>query len=132
MVGGVLASATISCGRSVLSRLPNESQPPFSARSLSPWFATLPLTQERTRLVASHVFQPVVVTAADAVPWTKPDELDFDPEKDMIKLLGFFPSNVCNVALGDGSVRALSKSITAKTLGALITRSGGEVVGDDF
>jgi hypothetical protein len=74
----------------------------------------------------------VVVTAADAVPWTKPDELEFDPEKDMKKLLGFFESSVCNVALGDGSVRSLSKSIAAKTLNALITRGGGEVIGDDF
>jgi hypothetical protein len=74
----------------------------------------------------------LVVTAADAVPWTKPDELDFDPEKDMKKLLGFFESSVCNVAFGDGSVRALSKSLELKTLNALITRGGGEVIGDDF
>lgn len=74
----------------------------------------------------------LVVTAADAVPWTKPDELEFDPEKDMKKLLGFVESSVCSAAFGDGSVRALSKSIAGKTLNALITRGGGEVIGDDF
>jgi hypothetical protein len=73
----------------------------------------------------------LVVTAAEPVPWTKPDDLAFDPEKDMLQLLGFFPGGVCPVAFGDGSVRALSKSLSGKTLNAYITRAGGEVVGAD-
>jgi len=73
----------------------------------------------------------VVVTAAEAVPWTKPDELAFDPDKDMVKLLGTLPSEtVCNTAFGDGSVRAISKTIDRMTLNALITRAGGEVIGN--
>jgi hypothetical protein len=74
----------------------------------------------------------LVVTAKDPVIWTKPDELEFDPDKDMTKLLGFVPSeSVTMAAFGDGSVRALSKSIAKKTLNALITRSGGEVINND-
>ncbi len=69
----------------------------------------------------------LVVTAKDAVPWTKPDELAFDPDKDMTKLLGFFPGEVCPVAMADGSVRALAKTISKKVLHAAITKSGGEV-----
>lgn len=70
----------------------------------------------------------LVATAKDAVPWTKPDELEFDPEKDMTKLLGFFPGDVTITCLADGSVRALNKSIGKKTLHALITASGGEAL----
>jgi hypothetical protein len=67
-------------------------------------------------------------TAATAVPWTKPDELDFDPEKDMAKLLGALVSGKVQVAMFDGSVRSLSKIPDKMTLNALITRSGGEVI----
>ena len=74
----------------------------------------------------------LVVTAKDSVPWSKPDELDFDPDKDMRELLGFFPNDGCVVALGDGSVRSLNKKISKITLHGAITRSGGEVLGEDF
>ena len=72
------------------------------------------------------------VTAAEAVPWTKPDELVFDPEKDMGKLLGTVVGGKCQVALFDGSVRTLKKLPSKETIKALITRSGGEIIGDDF
>ena len=73
----------------------------------------------------------LVATAADPVPWTKPDELAFDPDQDMTKLLGFVDGRVSNTLFADGHVSALSKSISRKTLNAMITRAGGEVVGDD-
>jgi prepilin-type processing-associated H-X9-DG protein len=73
----------------------------------------------------------LVVTAKDSVIWTKPDELDFDPNKDMTKLIGFMPGNGCQVAFADGSVRSFSAKITKKTLHAYITRDGAEVVTDD-
>lgn len=71
-------------------------------------------------------------TGATAVPWTKPDELEFDPAKDPSKLMGMVVDGKAQVAMFDGSVRTLSKLPSADTLRALITRSGGEVVGDDF
>jgi hypothetical protein len=74
----------------------------------------------------------LLATAATPVPWTKPDDIAFDPAADMTKALGFFP-DVAHAAFGDGSVRALHRNITPKTLSALITKSGGEVVDrDDF
>jgi hypothetical protein len=72
------------------------------------------------------------VTAATAVPWTKPDELEFDPEKDMSKLLGLVVNGKAQVAMFDGSVRSLNKLPSKETLNALITRAGGEVIGNDF
>jgi hypothetical protein len=74
----------------------------------------------------------LVATAKDAVIWTKPDELAFDPDKAMLKLLGFMPGEVCNVALGDGSVRGLRKSISKTTLNNAISKDDGQVLGDDF
>lgn len=72
-----------------------------------------------------------VATAAAAVPWTKPDDIAFDPQADMTRKLRFH-GGVCPVGFADGSVRALSRSISPKTLAAAITRAGGEVFGDDF
>ncbi|QJW92695.1 DUF1559 family PulG-like putative transporter [Frigoriglobus tundricola] len=72
------------------------------------------------------------VTAATAVPWTKPDELEFDPEKDMGKLIGCEPGGRALVAMFDGSVRAFKKLPSKATLNGAITKSGGEVLGADF
>ncbi|MDB5306237.1 MAG: hypothetical protein JWO38_439 [Gemmataceae bacterium] len=72
----------------------------------------------------------MAVTAATAVPWTKPDELTFDPDKDMGKLLGPV-GNAYQAAYCDGSVRMFAKLPAAKTLNALITRAGGEVIDPD-
>lgn len=71
------------------------------------------------------------VTAAEAVPWTKPDELVFDPEKDPTKLVGAIVNGRVQVAMFDGSVRTLKKVPAKDTLKALITKGGGEVI-DDF
>jgi prepilin-type N-terminal cleavage/methylation domain-containing protein len=43
-----------------------------------------------------------------------------------------FHTGVCNVLLGDGSVRPIGASISVTTFAALITRDGGEVIGPDF
>lgn len=73
----------------------------------------------------------LVATAATAVEWTKPDDIEFDPKGDVAKLF-FFKDGIVMVAFADGSVRAISEKTTDKTLKAIITRSGGEVIGDDF
>ena len=68
----------------------------------------------------------MVVEAADAVPWSKPDELDYDPQK--APKLGFHFGDRANVLLGDGSVRAIRKTLPERTLHLLIQRSDGQPV----
>lgn len=72
----------------------------------------------------------MVVTAATGVPWTKPDEVEFDPKADVRKLL-HTKDGGCSVAFADGSVRYLKADINVDTLKAMITKAGGEVISDD-
>ncbi len=72
----------------------------------------------------------LIATAATAVPWTKPEALDFDPKGDMKKLM-MLDKEGCNVAFADGSVRFLMSAIKEEMLKALITKGGGEVVNVD-
>jgi hypothetical protein len=72
----------------------------------------------------------MVVEAAKSVPWTKPEDLPFDPDKELPKV--GFRKGVFQAAFADGSVRAMSPTISKKTLKAAITRNGGEVLGNDF
>jgi hypothetical protein len=71
----------------------------------------------------------VVVEAADPVEWTKPDDFAYDPEKPLPKLGRADPAGF-SIAMADGSVRFIPNTISEKTLRALITRNGGEVIGD--
>jgi prepilin-type processing-associated H-X9-DG protein len=73
----------------------------------------------------------LVAEAAADVPWTKPDDLPFDPDGKLPKLGGLF-ENGFNTLFADGSVRFISNSIKVDTLKALITRNGGEPLGSDF
>jgi hypothetical protein len=68
----------------------------------------------------------LVVEARDPVIWTKPDELAYDPAKPP-KVGGVFGAGF-NVAFCDASTRFIPKTIDEKTLRALITPNGGEVV----
>ncbi len=67
-----------------------------------------------------------IAEAADAVPWTKPDELEYAPGRPLPRLSDVY--NGCNIALGDGSVRRLPRDYPEADLRALITRDGGEPV----
>jgi hypothetical protein len=71
----------------------------------------------------------MVVESAAAVPWTKPDELTFDPAA---------PASFCgagsphpggfNAAFADAAVRFIPNTIDLKTFRHLVTRNAGEVV----
>ncbi|MFO0943963.1 MAG: DUF1559 domain-containing protein [Pirellulales bacterium] len=62
------------------------------------------------------------------VPWTKPEEIAFDLEKGEFPPFGATNPEILIAGFGDGSVRALAKSIDLKTLKALFTKAGGEVI----
>jgi prepilin-type processing-associated H-X9-DG protein len=69
----------------------------------------------------------MVVEAAEAVPWTKPDELSYDSKAALPKL-GDYVSGGFNVAFMDGSVRFFPRAPDEQTMRALITPAGDEVV----
>jgi hypothetical protein len=76
----------------------------------------------------------LLVEAAEAVPWTKPADLPYDPGKPLPKLGGLYKDEGINVATADGWVFCI-KLLAAgdeDILRAAITRNGGEVsnVGD--
>jgi hypothetical protein len=73
----------------------------------------------------------LIVEAGKAVPWTKPEDLPYDPAKPLPKLGGLGFENGFHGAFCDGSVRFLSHTIREKTLQALVTPNGGEAVNDE-
>ncbi len=72
----------------------------------------------------------MIVEAAEAVEWTKPADMVYDPKKDLPKLGGHSVGGF-NALLGDGSVRFIRDTIDKTVLKALITIDGGEVVNYD-
>ena len=68
-----------------------------------------------------------VVEAGEAVPWMKPDELEYDPKKPLPKLGGLLRDGF-NAGLMDGSVYWFSNRLDESALRALITANGGEAV----
>ena len=71
----------------------------------------------------------LIAEAGEAVPWTKPDDLPYDPEDGLPELGAMFnrrPKAGFHAAFGDGSVFFLEWGKVAEhTLRALITRDGG-------
>jgi hypothetical protein len=72
----------------------------------------------------------MVVEAKEAVPWTKPADLSFDPAA-APSLYGAGSSHPggFNASMGDGAVRFIRNTIDPKVFRALITRASGEVIG---
>ena len=71
----------------------------------------------------------MVVESAEPVIWTKPEDLEFDPEKPIAKLLRFVDDRTV-VAFCDGSVRFLKKTLPEKSWSYLIQKNDGNVIPD--
>ena len=69
----------------------------------------------------------LAVEAKRDIPWTKPEDLPFDPNA-VLPELGGYSANGFNAVFADGAVRFISKTMDAIVLKALITRGGGEVI----
>jgi serine/threonine protein kinase len=69
----------------------------------------------------------LIVEAGTSVPWTKPEDIVYDPAKPLPKLGGVFKDGIV-AGFGDGSVRFLSRDLDEETIRSLITRNGGEPV----
>jgi hypothetical protein len=74
---------------------------------------------------ASNTIMCVDAGPDKAVPWTKPDDLPFDPEKPLAAL-GQVPPEGFLAAFFDGSVQTVK--VDNPTLKALITPAGNEPV----
>jgi Protein of unknown function (DUF1559) len=72
----------------------------------------------------------MIVEAWDPVPWTKPEELTYDPNGPLPPLGGIMKDGTFRVGLADGSVHNMPKGVRENTIRAYLTRNGGEVIDD--
>jgi prepilin-type processing-associated H-X9-DG protein len=85
----------------------------------------------------------MVAEAKNAVPWTKPDDMPFDPNSiepmlgaasvhtggfDAANPDGSVPTGGFNAAFADGSVKFIKSTMKPETLKAMITTKGGEII----
>lgn len=74
----------------------------------------------------------MVIEAGEPVPWTKPEELEYDPNQPLPSLRAPF-RNLIRAGMGDGSVRIIQiLKIQESTLRAAITHNGQEPIGYDW
>ncbi len=71
-----------------------------------------------------------VVEAGSAVPWSKPEDLPFLPDKPLPPLGGLFKDGF-NLVFLDASVFSVARGVDERLLKGLITRNGGEPVNRD-
>ncbi len=71
------------------------------------------------------------VIAEQGVPWTKPDDLQYDPNGPLPRLSKRYPVGYI-FGLADGGTRTVPFSISEQTLRNAITRSDGNVLGPDW
>jgi RNA polymerase sigma factor (sigma-70 family) len=69
----------------------------------------------------------MVAEAASPVPWTKPEDLAYDPDQPLPELGGAF-KDVFHVSMADGSAHAIPRDVDRHELRKIITCNGGEAV----
>jgi hypothetical protein len=75
----------------------------------------------------------MIVEAAEAVPWTKPDELVYNLNGPLPLLGGHYRPGLCNIALFDESVRTIDlRKVSETTLRHAITADDGQELGPDW
>ena len=98
---------------------------------------------DNTRRIAIHSLPRgtsetiLIVEAEQAVPWTKPEDIEFNPSKPAIPLLSRRLSTQFNsvtlVAMADGTVHSVNlDTISETTLKQAIALEGKEPLGDDW
>jgi serine/threonine protein kinase len=70
----------------------------------------------------------LIVEGASAVPWTKPEDLVYDPARPLPKMGGGLYHDGFNACFADSTCRFLTKDLDEATLRAFCTRNGGEPV----
>jgi Protein of unknown function (DUF1559) len=96
-------------------RKPAWARPPVPFASLQP-----------QQVTDGTSYTMMIVEAGDPVPWTKPEELEYDETKPLPKLGGLFEDGF-HALFVDGAVRWVPRSLPERTLRALITANGKEL-----
>ena len=79
---------------------------------------------------SSNTIMIVETNISAAVPWTKPDDYDFDPNNPLQGLGEHYPQQEFLAALCDGSTRMLDGGpAQEQNVKALFTKAGGEAIG---
>ncbi|HQR07047.1 MAG TPA: DUF1559 domain-containing protein [Gemmatales bacterium] len=73
----------------------------------------------------------LIVEADERVPWSKPQDLPYDPNKPLPRLGGHYQGDFV-IALADGAVRMVSKRVSERSIRDAITSNGGEVPQPDW
>jgi hypothetical protein len=73
----------------------------------------------------------LVVEAGEPVPWTRPEDLAYDPEEPLPDLRCLFKDGF-RACMADGSRQWIRKKISEATLRAVITRNGDDTPGPDW
>lgn len=71
----------------------------------------------------------LLVQARREIPWTKPEDISYDPQTPLPRPSGFFTEGF-HALFADGSVHFLSKDLDDTALRAAITRAGNEPLRD--
>ncbi len=79
----------------------------------------------------SNTVMIVEVSDKKAVPWTKPDDFEYNEKDPGAGLFGMWPQGFL-AAMGDGAVRVISNSTTPKVLRDLFLRNDGNALPPDF
>jgi prepilin-type processing-associated H-X9-DG protein len=79
------------------------------------------------RIIDGTSYTLLVAEAAEPVPWTKPDELPYDPNRPLPRLGGPFGGDF-NALFADGSVGLIPRTAPERLVRALITPAGQEPV----
>jgi hypothetical protein len=73
----------------------------------------------------------LIVESGNPVLWTKPEDTPYSSKGPLPKLGGIFKEGF-NAALADGSVRFIKRTTSEKTIRAVITPAGGEILPPDW
>jgi hypothetical protein len=84
---------------------------------------------EAVRDGLSNTLMFVEADAEQAVVWTKPDDLEFDPNNPKRGLGNYRPGNVILGVFADGHAQSIPADVDDETFTAIVTRDGGEVTG---
>jgi hypothetical protein len=112
--------------------LPGESGGPNGLTKYQVFVGPQTIFEEGQRIRITQVLDGttntlLVVEAANGVPWTKPEDLRFNPNGPLPPLGGRFRKGFTAV-FADGHTALIPRDTPEQTLKALITRNGGEIV----